>query len=544
MTDGDALYRAIVARPEDDTPRLVYADWLEEHGRAEEAEFIRLDCKFEASTPDLPEYIDLNDRIEELRIWLQAHAPRSFKLPRGISLDEDNWWKSTGRGFPLFFTADQVRGRLGKKGVRKRAAAFEIAFATLPAQCISVNFVAIEDLAEFLKEPVLAAIDIIDISVNVNGHAGDEAARLIAACPYLGNVSIASLDFPIGEAGAVALAGSEHFKRMEAIFLHAAQFTPAAIRALSSGNWFHGLRELALGRQEALASEAFEELCRLPPFPHLHTLHLPNNRFPAFCWEVFSRTETFPQLSRLELNDSDVSDGQLEALAAAKHLRLTKINLSRSSNSDDGIVALVAAPCVGSLQWLDLSRARIRPRAARSIARSPKLSNLKHLNLTSNSIGNSGFKSIAASPSLRNVTTLLLGECAFDPRPSPVTTGHAFLERLDMPKLRRLSLSSLPLDAKTAQLLTHDKFRTLTRLDLAFCRLSDQSVAELIRSSTLQGLIELNLNGNSINTGAAPLIDRRLLPRLSWCSLLIGNPIAADLRRKLRRRPGILISAQ
>jgi uncharacterized protein (TIGR02996 family) len=43
MTDRDALYRAILAHPEDDTPRLVYADWLEENGRSEEAEIIRVE---------------------------------------------------------------------------------------------------------------------------------------------------------------------------------------------------------------------------------------------------------------------------------------------------------------------------------------------------------------------------------------------------------------------------------------------------------------------------------------------------------------------
>ena len=32
MTDDEAFVRAVVDRPGDDTPRLVYADWLDEHG--------------------------------------------------------------------------------------------------------------------------------------------------------------------------------------------------------------------------------------------------------------------------------------------------------------------------------------------------------------------------------------------------------------------------------------------------------------------------------------------------------------------------------
>src|SRR5262249_59984007 len=47
MTDGHALLRAIEEAPEDDAPRLVYADWLEENGDDSDlarSEFIRLQC--------------------------------------------------------------------------------------------------------------------------------------------------------------------------------------------------------------------------------------------------------------------------------------------------------------------------------------------------------------------------------------------------------------------------------------------------------------------------------------------------------------------
>jgi uncharacterized protein (TIGR02996 family) len=45
MTDGLALVRSILAATGDDAPRLVYADWLEEHGQPERAEFIRVQCE-------------------------------------------------------------------------------------------------------------------------------------------------------------------------------------------------------------------------------------------------------------------------------------------------------------------------------------------------------------------------------------------------------------------------------------------------------------------------------------------------------------------
>jgi uncharacterized protein (TIGR02996 family) len=45
MSDEDAFVHSILNNPDDDVPRLVFADWLEEHGRASHAELIRVQCE-------------------------------------------------------------------------------------------------------------------------------------------------------------------------------------------------------------------------------------------------------------------------------------------------------------------------------------------------------------------------------------------------------------------------------------------------------------------------------------------------------------------
>lgn len=45
MTQQDALYRAVCEHPDEDTPRLVFADWLEESGDPRRADFIRTQVK-------------------------------------------------------------------------------------------------------------------------------------------------------------------------------------------------------------------------------------------------------------------------------------------------------------------------------------------------------------------------------------------------------------------------------------------------------------------------------------------------------------------
>ncbi|VTR96727.1 Repeat-companion domain protein OS=Isosphaera pallida (strain ATCC 43644 / DSM 9630 / IS1B) GN=Isop_0391 PE=4 SV=1 [Gemmata massiliana] len=74
MSDETALLAAIYANPDEDTPRLVYADWLDEHGDPARAEFIRVQIEL-ASRDDYSteEYARLNARGHQLQ---GAHAAR------------------------------------------------------------------------------------------------------------------------------------------------------------------------------------------------------------------------------------------------------------------------------------------------------------------------------------------------------------------------------------------------------------------------------------------------------------------------------------
>jgi uncharacterized protein (TIGR02996 family) len=72
-----ALLAAIIAAPDDDTPRLVYADWLDEYGDAAgraRAEFIRAQCEQERLPDDDDRIPQLGERInalwaEYLDVW-------------------------------------------------------------------------------------------------------------------------------------------------------------------------------------------------------------------------------------------------------------------------------------------------------------------------------------------------------------------------------------------------------------------------------------------------------------------------------------------
>jgi uncharacterized protein (TIGR02996 family) len=78
-SDGEALFRAICAQPADDTARLVYADWLEENGQPERAEFIRLQCEAWTLCPAYPTVEAARTRALELS---REHGDRWYsELP-------------------------------------------------------------------------------------------------------------------------------------------------------------------------------------------------------------------------------------------------------------------------------------------------------------------------------------------------------------------------------------------------------------------------------------------------------------------------------
>src|SRR5436309_3563251 len=99
MSPAD-FWQAIRESPDDDTPRLVFADWLEEHGddhsRAR-AEFIRLQIEAARAPEEDPYFRPRQERIEQLRqeherAWLGVAGQPSSDPDRPASVQ----WK---RGF-------------------------------------------------------------------------------------------------------------------------------------------------------------------------------------------------------------------------------------------------------------------------------------------------------------------------------------------------------------------------------------------------------------------------------------------------------------
>jgi uncharacterized protein (TIGR02996 family) len=83
--EEESLLRGCLARPWDDPPFLVYADWLEEHGHTERADFVRGQV---ARVGQEGEWCYWRGAPESARAWAEAVLPAKwhgqFCFARGL----------------------------------------------------------------------------------------------------------------------------------------------------------------------------------------------------------------------------------------------------------------------------------------------------------------------------------------------------------------------------------------------------------------------------------------------------------------------------
>ncbi len=532
--DADALLRTIVRHPREDTPRLVYADWLEENDRPEEAEFLRVQCRLAATDATDPAYPELLDRDEELRLWLTAHVPGPrLAFPAGLSIDGgSHWWWYARRGFPRYLSFDGTE-RPGARAVRALAAALKRGFEVVPARHLVVIDITLAQLAALLKQPVLSALDQFTVHLTTPTDAeATEAARLLAKCRHLRNLSGLALSLPVGDEGCGALAAA-HWGELDWLSLDCGGLTPDGLRALAATDWFNRVGALTLFN--GLTGETFDALARASPLERLHALTVEYPWFPAEVWETFGRTKSLPALAALKIEGGDLGPGVLH-LVAARGFALRDLALLRCATENRIGPALAASPWAGKLRRLTLDWCGLEPRGAHALLNCRAFGALRHLNLNTNDIGPSGLTALAANPALRGLRSLHLGTFH---RRAELTPSHveALLTKLDLPDLRHLDLHGRRIGPRAARKLADPKFAGLARLDLRECNVNDRALAALARAPFGE-LIELKLDNNALGAGAEVLADRTAFPRLAACSLE-GNALPPPVARKLRRRAGV-----
>ncbi len=265
----DAFLEAIAESPDDDTPRLVYADWLEDHRQPQRAAFIRVQCQLAKLAADDPGRAELKKQQQELlgrhqTAWLAAlpklpgvtwdavfrrgfvagvrvegagtflkHAAALFRAAPFWSLEV---WKARGVGA---LAASPWLGRLRRLCVRNsrvgpRGAA-ELArsphLAGLSALVLSGTDIEAEGVRALVSSPHLKRLSDLDLAGN---DLYDEGPEVVAQAPSLAGLEALDLELNhVGDAGAKALARSRHLGRLGLLNLYGNHIGDAGAKALA-----------------------------------------------------------------------------------------------------------------------------------------------------------------------------------------------------------------------------------------------------------------------------------------------------------------------
>jgi uncharacterized protein (TIGR02996 family) len=305
MHDEEGLLRAIRDKPDDDGLRLVYADWLEEHGEAERAEFLRVQIGLANAVGDGACDPALLDRQNEL---LESHQNRWLEPLRPIltkprPLAKRRWGLLAGRRLALLpWYAEQ--GVVFRRGF--------VEHLHLPA----ADFLALAD-ALFRAAPVL-----VSLAVSIESPA--DAASLFAS-PHLHRLRGLSLyDEVLGEDAVRRLVACCHLGRLRTLWLCSPLLDAACVRRLAGAALLGRLQELGfltqryLGQSEwtrgTLGDDAVSVLAGSPRCRNLALLDLGGNRISDTGAIALAASPHLGGLRQLVLRGNDISVWGLEQL--------------------------------------------------------------------------------------------------------------------------------------------------------------------------------------------------------------------------------------
>jgi uncharacterized protein (TIGR02996 family) len=569
MNQDEAFLHDICEHPDDDGPRLVYADWLDEHGDSPRAAFIRAQCALARMDPDDPRRPEL---LQRERDWLNDAGARRPKLPKLAGV---TWGGSYRRGFVASATVRNLQT------FRKHAAAL---FATTPVEDVTFHGLTPSTARTLAALPALARVR----GLTVGPGAGADGLRAILLSPHL--AKLARLDLSrqdagtavvpilevatlpdlttlhlsfggfnlggtgLGPAGTWALAEALHFPRLETLSLSGGAIGDGAV-ALAATRGLSNLTTLNLSHN-GITDAGATALATSPYLSRLATLDLGGNQIGAAGTAALVGSRHLPALRWLQLSSNPFGPTQ-QAVAENWHAaqevpppgaRPLVLQLLHNQINDDGAALLAQWPALARLVILDLGYNPLGNAGAAALAASPHLANLTRLTLYNDPVELAGLWALAASPHLGRLSMLgmsknrssytLLGTPPAAPSEMPAWSGLTLdlarnslgLEEArtlaawpGLARVRTLLLAGNRIGAVGATALaTSPHAAGITELDLEANAIGDEGAKALAASPHLAGLTRLNLRANDVgNAGAQAVASSAHLAGLT--SLNLGS---------------------
>ncbi|HTU93106.1 MAG TPA: TIGR02996 domain-containing protein [Gemmataceae bacterium] len=243
MTHADAFLQDILAHPDDDAPRLIFADWLEEQGDPNSiarAEFIRIQCALAGG--QLPE----QRRTELVRRENQILNEWDEEWVRPIRRLVKNWEFHRGFIHYIGMSADKFLSRASQLF---RHAPIQHLRLTDPS-FRQVSYSPIGYVAALADSQYLRRLRSLDLSENDLGSPG---VRALVVSKHLTCLTELNLSHNrIGNGGIWALASSPLLGRLECLNLCGNDIGAGGLRALADAleKWEHSPEGLRLTKLE------------------------------------------------------------------------------------------------------------------------------------------------------------------------------------------------------------------------------------------------------------------------------------------------------
>ncbi|MFO0879180.1 MAG: TIGR02996 domain-containing protein [Gemmataceae bacterium] len=324
MTEKEAFLADIVEHPDEDAPRLVFADWLEDHDEAEFAEFIRVQCALAREKPNHPRRAAWLARETELHGHAVAWLGRTFE-----------------RCDRIFFR----RGFVESIHIRTEFLLEHCAtlFDRHPIRMLRLLWLGAEQLSALASLPQLQRLAVL-IAPGSFRHAGCEqllhsphlhrlrglalndtpigvrGLQMLLDSPSLTGLTHLHLGASrIGEDGIQMLASSSNCQRLVALDVRGNRLGINAIRALDHSPYLTNLRRLGWWYNR-LGDEGLAEFLDLPLFTQLEHLSLGNNHITRIGLERLAATPALVGLRTLWLGVDRYDAVGILALVHSKHL--------------------------------------------------------------------------------------------------------------------------------------------------------------------------------------------------------------------------------
>lgn len=328
--DEQAFLTAILAAPDDDTPRLVFADWLDERDTGDDrprAALIRAQCRAEVLPAGSPERKKLEREAKAIlkrhgEGWTAALTTKwytdGWAFRRGfldsITTSSTMFSKNAKSLLELYPTVRTARFPDASNEVRHLAKCEELSRLTsldIPKMCTCGGCSIHLDLKALFASKYASNLTALNIAGN-RMHA--EGMEQLVASPAL--TKLTKLDIsnnPIGRVGLLELSRAPNFQHLETLNLSRIDLGAAGLNILSACKNLPALRHLALSKTK-LAVAALGIFLKSPLCQQLVSLDLSKNELGALGAKHLAAMPTTARLESLDVRECDISANAARAL--------------------------------------------------------------------------------------------------------------------------------------------------------------------------------------------------------------------------------------